>query len=233
MRSFVVAALVIASSAVPKPVMGQVLSGPAIAVDGDTLVMADERIRLFGIDAPEGAQTCQRGGGPWACGRDAAALLADLVLGHSIDCEPQGRDDYGRIVARCSRGGSDLAATMVREGLAVALPRFTADYVGLEAKAKALRMALWGSSFEPPAAFRSANPHLFRAPSPAPVSPSARRTLARAVPAAAKVAWGVFRNCAAARAAGAAPLYRGRPGYGSHLDADGDGVACEPYRGGG
>lgn len=36
-----------------------------------------------------------------------------------------------------------------------------------------------------------------------------------------------FPNCAAARAAGAAPLYRGQPGYGTHLDRDGDGKACE------
>ena len=40
-----------------------------------------------------------------------------------------------------------------------------------------------------------------------------------------------FRNCAAARAAGAAPIYRGQRGYDEHLDRDGDGVACEPYRG--
>ena len=40
-----------------------------------------------------------------------------------------------------------------------------------------------------------------------------------------------FRNCAAARAAGAAPVYRGDPGFGDHLDRDGDGVGCEPYRG--
>jgi hypothetical protein len=43
---------------------------------------------------------------------------------------------------------------------------------------------------------------------------------------------GVFyRNCDAARAAGAAPIRRGQPGYGPHLDRDGDGIACEPYRG--
>ena len=36
-----------------------------------------------------------------------------------------------------------------------------------------------------------------------------------------------FRNCSAARAAGAAPVRRGDPGYGSHLDRDGDGVGCE------
>lgn len=38
---------------------------------------------------------------------------------------------------------------------------------------------------------------------------------------------GAFKNCAAARAAGAAPVRRGEPGYGSHLDRDGDGVGCE------
>jgi hypothetical protein len=36
-----------------------------------------------------------------------------------------------------------------------------------------------------------------------------------------------FENCTAAREAGAAPVHRGDPGYGSHLDRDGDGVGCE------
>ena len=42
---------------------------------------------------------------------------------------------------------------------------------------------------------------------------------------------GAFRNCTEARAAGAAPVKRGDPGYGPHLDRDGDGIGCEPYRG--
>ena len=36
-----------------------------------------------------------------------------------------------------------------------------------------------------------------------------------------------FANCSQARAAGAAPVRRGDPGYGSHLDRDNDGVGCE------
>lgn len=40
-----------------------------------------------------------------------------------------------------------------------------------------------------------------------------------------------YRNCDEARAAGAAPVRRGEPGYGPHLDRDNDGVGCEPYRG--
>jgi len=40
-----------------------------------------------------------------------------------------------------------------------------------------------------------------------------------------------YPNCAAARAAGAAPIDRGEPGYRSDLDRGGDGIACEPYHG--
>lgn len=40
-----------------------------------------------------------------------------------------------------------------------------------------------------------------------------------------------YRSCREARAAGAAPMYRGQPGYNPSLDGDGDGIACEPYRG--
>lgn len=40
-----------------------------------------------------------------------------------------------------------------------------------------------------------------------------------------------YSRCVDARAARVTPLHRGQPGYASHLDRDGDGVACEPYRG--
>lgn len=36
-----------------------------------------------------------------------------------------------------------------------------------------------------------------------------------------------YANCTAARAAGAAPIYAGQPGYRPKLDRDGDGIACE------
>jgi hypothetical protein len=39
-----------------------------------------------------------------------------------------------------------------------------------------------------------------------------------------------YPDCAAARAAGAAPIHVGEPGYRPELDADGDGTACEPLR---
>ncbi|MGW7073056.1 excalibur calcium-binding domain-containing protein [Streptomyces sp. NPDC054855] len=38
-----------------------------------------------------------------------------------------------------------------------------------------------------------------------------------------------YENCDEARAAGAAPLLQGEPGYRPELDRDGDGIACDPY----
>lgn len=53
---------------------------------------------------------------------------------------------------------------------------------------------------------------------PAPVAPA---------PAAPAPAAAYYANCTAARAAGAAPVYAGTPGYGKHLDRDGDGIGCD------
>ncbi len=52
----------------PGTALAETLSGPARVVDGDTLFVAGERIRLHGIDAPEKDQTCSIDGRDWACG---------------------------------------------------------------------------------------------------------------------------------------------------------------------
>ncbi|MGW0557552.1 excalibur calcium-binding domain-containing protein [Streptomyces sp. NPDC002926] len=65
------------------------------------------------------------------------------------------------------------------------------------------------------------------APTPTPTpTPAKAKAKAPAPPKA------YYANCDAARAAGAAPVHEGDPGYAPHLDRDGDGVGCEPYSGG-
>ena len=65
-------------------------------------------------------------------------------------------------------------------------------------------------------------------PRPAP-QPTPKPTVAPKPPAVPKPppADVYYANCDAVRAAGAAPIYRGQPGYSSKLDRDGDGVGCE------
>jgi hypothetical protein len=120
--------------------------------------MTGTRIRLFGIDAPEAQQTCQRGSEEWACGRDAAALLSEMIEGQELSCKAKDTDAYGRVVAVCTADRLDLAQVMVDAGMAVALPQFSDAYVASEARAREQLAGIWGSTFTTPADYRSAHP---------------------------------------------------------------------------
>lgn len=131
------------------------ISGTASVRDGDTLDMDGLRIRLFGVDAPEYAQSCARPDGTsWACGRAALDALAGKIGSRRIDCEQRDVDAYRRSVAVCRLGGEDLNAWLVAEGWAVAYREFSEDYVDEESAARARRRNIWNGSVQQPEDFR-------------------------------------------------------------------------------
>ncbi len=71
-------ALTIALCLLATPALADVASVASL-IDGDTLEIHGQRIRLHGIDAPESRQLCHRNGKPWQCGKDAALVLADKI----------------------------------------------------------------------------------------------------------------------------------------------------------
>ncbi|MCY4496955.1 MAG: thermonuclease family protein [Rhodospirillaceae bacterium] len=126
------------------------VSGWAEAIDGDTIVVAGTRIRLFGIDAPERLQVCQAGGELWLCGGLAKLRLQERLSGHTVVCEERDRDRHGRIVAVCRAGGEDLNAWMVSQGWALAYRKYSEAYVDEEARAESARAGVWRGEFVPP-----------------------------------------------------------------------------------
>src|SRR5688572_28446933 len=70
------------------------LSGMGRSIDGDSLMVGEREVRLFGIDAPEFTQTCTRDGQAWSCGSAAADQLSKLVSGKQVSCQPRGTDKY-------------------------------------------------------------------------------------------------------------------------------------------
>lgn len=119
-------------------------------IDGDTIKIGDQRIRIHGIDAPEGRQTCARDGVTWLCGQEAGQQLRELVRGSEVTCKSVDQDRYGRIVAKCFAGGLDVGEEMVSEGLALAYRQYSTDYIQAEAAAKAARLRLWSGQFVEP-----------------------------------------------------------------------------------
>ena len=99
------------------------ITGTASIIDGDTIDLHGERIRLHGIDAPESRQTCISNGATWPCGQSATDALASFIGGVPVRCKEQGTDRYGRIIATCYVQGEDIEAWMVLNGWALAYRR--------------------------------------------------------------------------------------------------------------
>ena len=150
----------------------QQLTGQARAIDGDTLEIAGQRVRLWGIDAPELGQVCfvtlyPDGSVSDGCGRKAQQELADLVRG-TVTCEPKDRDRYGRVVAVCksswqwSRGTESGGQTIHDIGGAMVLSVWAVDYTKYsggayaadQAKAKAEKRGIWAWPFDMPEDWR-------------------------------------------------------------------------------
>lgn len=125
-------------------------SGRPTVVDGDTLTLSGERIRLKGIDAPEYNQICRRNGEDYRCGQSARTALVALIGGRPVECTGWERDRYGRFLGSCSAGSTDLNRALVAKGWAIAYGDFEAE----EALAREERAGLWAGEFDRPRQWR-------------------------------------------------------------------------------
>ncbi|MGC2780503.1 MAG: thermonuclease family protein [Bradyrhizobium sp.] len=133
------------------------LTGRASIVDGDTLDIHGERIRLWGIDAPESTQLCRgRDRRPYRCGALAANTLDAITRNKALRCIAVDGDRYGRIVARCAVGGTDLGQLMVSRGLAIEEPQYShGHYTADQFAARRASRGLWSGRFVAPPLYRS------------------------------------------------------------------------------
>ncbi len=127
-------AIALVPALIATPALADV-AGIATVIDGDTLEIHGQRIRLHGIDAPERRQLCRLDGKPWQCGKDAANALADKIARRPVTCADLGYDRYDRIIAKCAAAGEDIGSWMGQQGLALAYRRYALDYVDEEAGA--------------------------------------------------------------------------------------------------
>lgn len=144
------------------PANAETVSGRAEVLDGDTIAIGDRRVRLFGIDAPEADQTCNRNGETWGCGEEAARQLRTIIGSNEVVCTGSEADPYGRLVAVCHAGQFELNKTLVEYGWATAFRNYSDAYVADEIRAKMARRGIWSSSFDLPQSYR-----LARQPEPA------------------------------------------------------------------
>lgn len=148
--------VLLALTAVNEWVIGPLfeIEAPAKVLDGDTLLLAGEKLRLTSIDAPETDQICKRDGRDWPCGREAARKLRGFLGSEPVRCRSRARDGFGRSIVTCrKRDGTDINAWLVKEGWAIAAG-FATPYASEQREAQAAKRGIWSGTFENPADWR-------------------------------------------------------------------------------
>ena len=122
-------------------IVGCVLVGVAFVIDGDTIRIGPDRIRIHAINAPERNEPG---------GHKATEALRSIIAGRPVRCVWDGTKTHRRYVAVCAAGGVDLGRELVRRGHAAACARFSLRYMRDERAAKARRLGIWKAGYQKP-----------------------------------------------------------------------------------
>ena len=126
-------------------------SGKVVSIDdGDTIIVLDatnhsHKIRLHGIDAPEGGQ---------AFGDRSRQSLSDMIFGRDVSVEWSKRDRYGRLVGKVLLDGRDVCLGQIKAGMAWHYKYYQSEqsredrelYANAETEARATTQGIWSES---------------------------------------------------------------------------------------
>ena len=135
-------------------VLAKTINGKPRIVDGDTIHIKSNKIRLHGIDAPETKQTCKIDNEDWDCGKQSTIELKKLISNQKIECIINDIDRYNRYVAICTADEININQWMVESGWAIAYRYYSIDYIIQEKYARDNKLGVWKSEFMKPYAYR-------------------------------------------------------------------------------
>ena len=142
----------------------KIIIGKANVTDGDTIKINDQKIRLFGIDAPETQQFCKEVylsflifnfKRDYKCGEKSTIALKKKIQGKNIRCLVQdNKDRYMRNIGICYLKKQDINSWLVKNGYAIAYRRYSKKYINDEQYAEDNKLGIWQGTFMKPEKWR-------------------------------------------------------------------------------
>ena len=123
-------------------------------IDGDTIKIANEKIRFGGIDAPELKQNCFKNEEKISCGILVKNVLKKKIGKEIPKCINEGKDIYKRTIAECFINGESLSKFLVSNGYAFAYRKYSKKFIKDERFEKKNKLGLWSMKFMFPWEFR-------------------------------------------------------------------------------
>ena len=131
------------------PAVAQEHSGIPRVVDGNTIIINFQIIRLHGIEAPNAEQLCEIDGESWLCGWEATNALAHIVGRHWVSCRQNRLNEGGVVDATCFAGNVlNINAWMVRNGWATAQNQTNTRFLQLEILARQEQIGIWRTKYK-------------------------------------------------------------------------------------
>ena len=97
------------------------IAGKAYVIDGDSLRVDGQEVRIVGLDAPELGQQAEHQDGRWFDhGQHVKDVLIQEIGGKRVRVSGEDRDAYGRLLGTVTFGGRDIGEWLVRDGHAIA-----------------------------------------------------------------------------------------------------------------
>ena len=135
----------------------EIIYGKPKVIDGDTIHIGKNKIRLFGIDAPEKDQICIKDNNKWLCGESSTSELLKIINNDNVLCKVLDIDQYSRLIAECFKNNININQYMVNEGWALAYRYYSKKYTINELHAKVNKKGIWQSKFINPWDYRKNN----------------------------------------------------------------------------
>lgn len=143
LRAFFLASAAAALIATAVPARAQTITGRATVVDGETLEIRGQRVRLIGLAQVADEHVCTRTDDErWSCGPRALNALEAFLEESIVSCVVREQDALGRALGTCTAGGTDVSLWLIRGGLAMAGPA-NARYLKAQEEARTAKRGMW------------------------------------------------------------------------------------------